>query len=182
MANKQLFFFATGADLAEMLSIVEAQANVTYHKSGLLSKEEMASHPALPKESLGIAESGDNNQCISYLVLYPDTELQVRVVPQRAGGEKMAIDQQRNPASLFFRPAGKYAQGQAIIEGKIGTISTDKQSIDLFNLFAKALRSKFKKANNYLVGKEAMEHYTNGWRLVQNVSSPKDYDFQVTNS
>lgn len=177
MNAKQVFFFGTSADMAELIESIESKKNLIYHKAGLLEENELVSFSSLINANIGTTEYGENNLCPAYIVVESGTDINIRTVPQRAGGEKLAIDQATNPASIYFRPGGSY-KSEAIIEGKCGTISTDEKSQDIFNLFSQELKTKFKKNKGYFIGKEALESYYKEVRLTQNVKSPLEYDFQ----
>lgn len=179
MATKQVLFFATKNDLIQVIEKIEAETSVKYHRGGLLNKEELKEYSSLMQEGIGVSKYGDNNLCTSYLVINDNLEFEIRNLPQRNGEVKYALDQKLNRASIFFRPCGIYKKEQAIIEGKLATISEEKLSIQLFNIFFKELKSKFTKVKGYLVGKEAFEYYNSGWRLTQNAHTPKEYDLKL---
>jgi hypothetical protein len=179
MPSKQTLFFATAADIKEVIQNIESSNKLKYQRMGLLEQSELKSADSLLNNGLGIANAGDNNLCTSFLVIDRNKEIVSREIPQKAGGIKFAIDQLKNPAAIEIRPAGVFESAQAIIEGRIATASADIRSAELFSLFSKALKSKFVKLNTYFVGKEAFKSYEEGWRLTQSVPSPKDYDLKV---
>jgi len=179
MATKQIFFYATHDDLVTVIKEIEKQNKIKYYRAGLLDKKDLTEYSTLLSNELGIANSGDNNLCNSYIVLDAIQNLQLREVPQRKGGVKFAVDQMMNKNSIYFRPCGKLQESQAIVEGKVGTISDDKSSIQLFNCFTKEFKSSFVKIKGILIGKVAYDHYKDGWRLTQNIQSPKEYDLRI---
>lgn len=179
MATKQIFFYATNSDLNEVISNLESTSNIKYYKSGLLSNSETQPYISLLDEKPGITKAGDNNQCASYLIIKADEEIVFRKVVQNNGEEKIAIDQMKNPCSVYFRPGGIFNPEMGIIEGKVGIISNDAKALELFKLISTEFKSKFLKFKGYMVGRNALECYRNGWRLTQNTNSPKDYDLKL---
>jgi hypothetical protein len=179
MPTKQILFFATAIDLIEILKNIESKIGIKYYISGLLNENQLTKYTSLVRETIGITQFGDNNLCTSYLVINSDNEIKMRHIDQLDGKSKIGIDQRVNPESIYFRPGGQFEAENSIIEGKIGTISNEKQSSELFNAFSKEFKSRCIKVKGYLVGKDAFEKYKLGWRLTQNVGAPKEYDLQL---
>ncbi len=94
MASTEVQFFATRADLEEIITAVEAQRQLAYVRTGLF--DEPTFEPVeslLPIPEIGTAQAGSAVQCPAYLVAARPFAPVVRSVPQRRGGTKYAIDQ-----------------------------------------------------------------------------------------
>lgn len=172
----QLSFFATNSDLKEVLSEFEQASQINYNRAGLLDNKDIKVYSSLINENIGIATTTDSNTCVSFLILDRRDDVKIRTISQNDGGQKFAIDQLKNPSSIFFRPGGIIEENKAIIEGKIGTVSSDQTSIQIFNAFSKIIKQKFSKLKGYYLGNQASKLLKEGWRLTQNVNAPKDYD------
>ena len=179
MPSKQLYFYATSPDILEVIATLEAEQPIKYYQAGLRRPDETKVYSSLLHVGIGEVDAGENNYCPGYIILPENVAVQLRTVPQYNGETKVAIDQKLNPSSIYFRPCGKYSRGQAIIEGSLGTISTDPLSIDLFKTFSKHIRSRFVKIEKAFVGKNAMHFLQLGWRLTQNLQSPRASDIQL---
>lgn len=177
---KQVFFYATPSDLKELIQIIESQNSLTYHLAGLLEKENIAEYASLLNApSLGNASAPDKDFCDRFVVLYSKNLLNIREVEQSRGGIKYAIDQLKNPTSILFSPCGIYDSENMIIEGNVGTVSADKESLEIFNIFNKTIKKTFLKFKNVFLGKGAHELYTKGWRLTPNKNLSNNFDFNI---
>ena len=178
MATNQLSFFATKADLELLLRAIESEQSLQFMTTGLFESskvEPMQSLVSAP--GLGHLFAGDHNQGACYLVASRETSIEVRPVPQRRGGIKYAVDQQANPKTIAFRPSGAFGEN-CLIDGQVGTIADDPDSLELFQLFSKEIRRQFTKIKGFYVGKEAGELMDKGWRLTANAKSPALYDLK----
>jgi hypothetical protein len=182
MKSKQIVFFAILSDMEPILKKVESSLSVQYFKTGLLDSRDIPHYQSIfDAPDLGFTLSGDWNRTDSYLVLPKTISLNIRDVPQRAGGVKYAVDQSVNGKSVELKVGGIYKDKEHIlVAGLIGTISEDDFSVDTFKLFSSLIRKEFKKIGSFYVGKSAEEKLRSGWRLVTNDKSPKEYDLAVS--
>lgn len=111
----------------------------------------------------------------AYLVYDKGLDITVRPVPQRKGGVKYAVDILENPHTVDLS-CGGLLEGQRLIAGQVGTITTGKPAEEIYALFAKVIRRKFEKIKSYYVGPEAVELLDNGLRLTPTAKSPETYD------
>ena len=168
--------FATRGDVLALLGSVEETRAIQYVLVGLFDREPpIVATAAHEIENLGIAQSGDQNLVPAFLVQDPKSKVNVRRIPQRRGGVKYAIDQLKNPKSVVISAGGEYRE-EALIAGQIGTVSSDKDSLALLDVFAYELRKRFIKIQAYWVGKCAARALESGLRLTANITAPKEAD------
>lgn len=174
-------FFAVLSDIEPLIRDVESINSLTYYKTGLLDKQDMrVYHSLFELPNLGITSSGDWNKIENFLVVKTDTNIVAREVPQRTGGVKYAIDQMVNPKSIEIKVGGVYSNKEnVIVAGRIATISTENDSNELYKLFTGKLKKSFTRIGSFYVGKFAETRLREGWRLVTNERSPKEYDLTI---
>jgi hypothetical protein len=178
MTRNQISFFATKADLEAFLRSVESKWQPQFVETGLFDSPKVERVYSLASaSSLGVLSAGDHNQGPCYLIAPREVNIGVRSVPQRRGGIKYAVDQEDNPRTIVFRPSGIF-NGCCLIDGQMGTISSDVISLELFQSFRKEMHLRFDRVKDFLVGKEAGELLDSGWRLTANEKSPVLYDLR----
>jgi hypothetical protein len=174
--SNSLHFFATRRDLEGVLQAIESYHPVVYVKAGISRLPEVQRvSSGLDIPGLGVATAGDQNQQQWYLVTEPRVEVEIESIPQRRGGMRFAIDQQKNPHSIAFRPGGVF-KGKCIIPGQVGSCSENIASKELLNLFVKEFRRQFTRIKSYYVGEEAAQLLDSGFRLTFNARSPVEHD------
>ena len=179
MKSQQTFFFADRHDIEPIITLIESIFDIKYCGTGMfLTIDHKYYGSLLDFEGFGSVNNGDWNQSKSFLVLPSEGELIVRNVPQKAGGIRYAIDQQNNPKSIVIKPSGIFKEG-VLVAGMLGTISHDDFSLKLFKEFSSKIKKTFTKLGQFYVGPNAKVKLENGWRLVTNEQSPKEYD--ITN-
>jgi hypothetical protein len=178
MQGQQTMFFIVLDDVLPILKEGEYINDILYYESGLLDSKVIKEYNSiLDIPGIGFTASGDWNRIDSYLALKKQTPLNIREVPQRAGGLKFAVDQLMNPKSIEIKLGGIYKEvGNVIVAGRIATVSEDKDSKELFRFFSSKIKKQFKRIGMFYVGKMAEEKLKLGWRLVTNDKSPKEYD------
>lgn len=103
-----------------------------------------------------------------------------RVVIQKDGTTKFAIDQMINPKSIELKVGGIYlAEEKVIIAGRVATISNGMDSNVLFKLFASKIKKSFRVIDSFYVGPLAEVRLKKGWRLVANTKLARDFDLKV---
>lgn len=178
MKKNQLNLFATKSDLENLLQAVESKYPLQFVRTGLFDSPVIeALQSLLDVPDIGKVSVGDAVQAPRYLVAIRTTHVEVETVPQRRGGIKYSVSQKNNPKTVVFSPGGVFAE-TALIDGAVGTISDDLNSLELFRLFSKEIQGQFKKIREYYVGKEAASLLDKGWRLTHNVRSPILYDLK----
>ena len=160
-------FFATSRDMVELLTRVSLKRDLKFVVSGLFDTQEIQSSTTVSKI----------NSEINYLVADHDLFIETRVVPQRKGGEKFAVDQLANQKTVVLRPGGRI-EDSCLVAGQIGTASEDPISLQIYKLFLTEIRSQFNKIKSYYVGPEASCLLDEGVRLTTNPKASKVYDLK----
>ena len=160
----------------------EATVDIRYYKTGLLNSKSIPSYNSIfDTPNVGLTSSGDWNRIDDYLVMKKSTLLNIEEVPQRVGGIKFAVDQLLNPKSVTLKVGGIYQEKENIIvAGRIATVSEVNDSNELYKLFSTKIKKTFKRIGTFYVGKIAEEKLKEGWRLVTNEKSPKEYDLALS--
>jgi len=182
MKSKQTMFFAILEDVENILQEIETTIGIRYYKAGLLDTASIPTYNSIfDAPNLGFALSGDWNRIDSYIILKEATSLNIREVPQSAGGKKFAVDQMNNPKSIELKLGGIYQDKEnVIVAGRVATISDDSDSSELYKLFSNKIKKTFRKIDAFYVGQIAEKKLKEGWRLVTNEKSPKEYDLSFS--
>ena len=178
MANKQIMFFATTADIISVMSALEIAESLQYTRAGLFNTnrpQNYLSYIDIPDFGRTTHPNAVGNPM--YLLSSQVVQIKVRDVPQKSGGVLFAIDQLENPDSVVLRPGGWYGN-DVILYGMLGTVSQSAESKRLFILVAKVFRKHFTKQQEFLVGPDAREAWNAGVRLTIGASSPLEFDLK----
>jgi len=178
MKSKQTMFFGVFEDFEVVLRDFEASIDICYYKAGLLDTELIPAYDSLfDAPHVGVALAGDWNRLDTYLILRKSVPLDVRVIPQRSGGTKFAVDQMNNAASIELKLGG-ILEGKegVIVAGRVATISEDRYSLEMYNLLSKNLKKAFHRIGAFYVGKIAEQKLNEGWRLVTNEKLSREFD------
>lgn len=165
MSKKATPFFATHGDLVAIAREVLEVRPVDFVLGGLFVE------PTL----VVLRDICDLGEFESYLVVDHGIPVNFRAVPQRSGGQLYAVDQVNNPNTIVLQAGGRRAE-QQLIAGQVGTVGNNKQSDELFGLFAKIIRKRFEKIKSFYVGPEAAAMLDNGSRLSSTPKSPQAFD------
>src|ERR1700740_3616800 len=129
MSRKLTPFFATHGDLAAIARDAIAVRPVDFVHGGLFAEAGLTV----------LADIDDLSAFETYLIVDHGVPVNLRAVPQRAGGQKYAVDQVNNPHTIALQTGGKHTDHQ-LIAGQIGTVGNSKQSDDLYALFTRIIR------------------------------------------
>lgn len=179
MTRKENYFFATLTDIAPVLEDVESKIQLKYIEAGTFVDNErpiFSSYRELPE--LGHSVSGDNMLNPRYLVFRSGSEIAVVPVNLRNGTTGYSVDGWTNRETIVFVPGGLHDASGGVIEGRITLNSETEASIELFALFCKALRRRFRSIRGNLVGDEACAILESGGRLTQRIRSSTGYDLR----
>lgn len=114
-----------------------------------------------------------------YLIIPENNIIKEREISLYAGGYNYAVDQRENPVSAAVNVGGIYKEG-VIIAGKLGTGSTRPFSLKVFHFLSKKIEKKFRRIEEFYVGRKAEEKLDAGWRLVNNYDEEsKIYDLRM---
>ena len=178
MAESQIVFYATTADINFVLSNLEITERLQYTRAGLLEINRLQSYFSyvdIPYFGRTTHPNAVGNP--AYLLSNQSAQISIRDVPQKRSGVLFAIDQLENPDSVVLRPGGNYGN-EVILCGMVGTVSRSLASTRLYGLAAKAFRKHFVKQREFLVGPEAREAWNAGVRLTIGASSPMEFDLK----
>lgn len=171
-----MLFFATARDINPIVKAIETSFSIRYYEIGLFDFKGYKSYSSISEISnLGFPKVGDWNRDLRLLAIPKELSLVIRDVPQKAGGIKYAIDTLENQISICFQFGGIFQNG-ILLAGKCGTSFLNEFSMELFKCFSSKVKKDFKKIGTFYVGKDAEEKLIEGWRLVTNENSPKEYD------
>lgn len=167
MSSMELF--ATHLDYQPVIEQIEAHNELKYVEMGLFEDPQLhIAYSALSLDALGVSSRGDTILDERYLVIRRSVEVEVRIVPQRRGGVRYAIDMQANPAGISFKPGGLF-QERCLIRGSITAASSHTDALDLFRLFRREIKKHFVCINRVdWVGPEALKLYKAGIPLKGN--------------
>jgi hypothetical protein len=178
MTSSRIGFFATGHDLADVLSTFETNRRCHYTLCGLFVEHEPKtgkSYKEIPDLSIAIHPTAAANP--TYLVSLNGERIAIRDVRQKAGGVRFAIDQLVNENTFVVRPGGRY-DGNVLLAGEISTSSESQQSRARFKILANLVRQRFSKVNAFYLGSEALSAWKAGARLTIAVQSPPEFDLR----
>jgi len=171
--------FATRSDLEPGIRIVEANRKLQYVLCGLFDRPATTSYSSLlAVEGLGTSEYSDHIRGPRFLVMSAFRGVEVRVVPQRRGGTKYAVDQEANPSSIAILPGGLF-ENRCLLAGQIGTAAEDEEALALFRDFGKLVTKGFKRVKGYAIGPEALSLLQRGVRLTTSADTPREYDLTL---
>lgn len=182
MKSRQIMFFSLLPDIEPILKKIESSVEINYFKIGMFDSRDIPHYQSIfDAPDFGFTLSGDWNRIDSYLVMPKSALLDIRDIPQKAGGIKYAVDQSVNAKSIELKVGGIYkASENILVAGRVATISEGIFSLETFKLFSSLIRKEFKRIGTFYVGKNAEEKLRSGWRLVTNDKSPKEYDLAIS--
>ncbi len=179
MKSKQIFFFATATDIEPIIKSIETSFSIKYYEIGLFdSKINGLYNSVFEIPNLGFPKTGDWIKDTYIIAIPKDKSLVIREVPQKIGGIKYAVDALENQNSISFQFGGIYKEG-VLVAGKCGIAFLNDFSLKVFKEFSTRMSKNFKKIGTFYVGPIAEEKLKEGWRLVTNEKSPKEYDLAL---
>lgn len=165
-------FFATADDLLPIFNAVERRNRLVYTLMGLHESPELSAYHAgrdiatlrdvrhAPNTSVGPA----------YLVTLVGAHVVVRIVPQRNGSIRHAVDQLLNPDSITFEHGG-FLSPEILLNGRVGTVSDSAVAKKLCRAFYAAIAKEFIRVNAFWVGPQAHDLLLKGCRLTMGADS-----------
>jgi hypothetical protein len=170
----------------QVIRDVEAAGPLLYVLCGMFEEETPTIIEAgtdIP--NLGVSLTGISGNESTYLVVRAGTTVTVDPVPQNRGGVLYAVDQRMHPHSISLRPGGVYvgpssapAKEECVIAGDVGTGWNEDESLELYALFGKSIRKRFKCVRSNWLGPEAMRLWMNGARLTHDFRASRIYDLR----
>lgn len=179
MKSKQMTFFATKKDVLLIMERIENRFEIEYVVAGMFDSGTVTKYFTLK----GVSDIGFTNfgSWISldnrFIIVAKNTQINVREVPQRKGGTKFAIDLMHNPFAVELSTGGVYRRKHNIlVAGRLAIMNDDGFSNQVYQAAFTEIKNSFRKINTCYVGGEAEEKLKEGWRLVTNEKSSKEYD------
>jgi hypothetical protein len=179
MGRYKFMFFATAKDLAPGLSLLEAREKLQYtsmHQVDSDRPQTYLSYADIPH--FGQANDPAAVMNPAYLVALQGTVVQVKSIPQKAGGVNFAIDQTLNEDSVILRPGGVCGH-DVLLPGAIATVSESAASLELYDFMLKPYLARFTKVQEFFLGPEALELWHSGTRLTTAATSPAEFDLKA---
>ena len=173
-------FFSLMEDIDCLVLEFEAMNKVRYCLVGMHDSEAVPTYSSLRDlPNVGYVTVGDWNRIDTYLISRVSSPVVIRTVPQRSRGVKYALDQRENPQTVEIKLGGIYsAAGNVIVAGRLATVSQDSESLNMYTLLSRLLKTHFRRIESFYVGKHAEEKLYEGWRLVTNSRLPREYDLE----
>lgn len=179
MKTKEIIFFATKIDISDILQEVESTMDLFYLQCGLTDNNKIEKiRSYLHITNLGVTSYPDWMQGLCYLVFPIEVDPTIRPVNQIDGSIKYFTDQMLNRDCVELRPNGLY-HNEAVIAGRLATLSDSVLSIRLFGLFTQIIKKRFVKIGICYVGQGAETLMQKGVRLTRFVNSPKQFDLNI---
>jgi hypothetical protein len=171
-------FFASPDDLLSVFERVEARHSVSFVLAGMFDTPQFALfHAGATLPTLRSPVGRQSIESPTYLVVFDSTPLNVRSVPQRAGGTRYAIDQLENPDSTTFTHGGFHSP-DVLISGRVATVSATPAGKKLQSAFSNAIAKQFTRVNAFYVGPEACDLLRQGCRLTFSADAPPESDLE----
>jgi len=178
MGRHIFMFYATARDLRPVLSLLESKKKLQYTSMHNVESD----RPQTYYSYVDIPDFGRTNHPTavinpSYLVALQGTAVQVRIIPQRAGGVNFAIDQRLNEDTVTLRPGGMFGSN-VLLYGSIGTVSESAASLDLYDFVVEPYLALFERVHEFFLGPDAFDLWKSGVRLTTSATSPIDFDLK----
>lgn len=175
----QRHFFATPDDLLPVFERAEEKLGLVYSLTGLFESPRVTIIEAGAKlPSLNLPAEGSSTHNPTYLITSLGHTIDVRPVPQSAGGIRYAVDQLTNPDSVTFTHGGLFLP-DTLISGRVATASDTPVAKAIQSAFSNAIGKLFTRINAFYVGPDAAEMLARGCRLTHAVQSPPEYDLRL---
>lgn len=164
MTKKLTPIFATSSDLSDVAKEVCLARPLQFLDAGLRDNKIIPVFFEFPvNEFLDI--------CIACDI---GVKVPTRVVPQRRGGEKYAIE--IGDVCGVAIGGCRHIVGQRLLAGQIAPIGDGVSASEIYTLFNKTIKRSFTKIHSYYVGAEALRLFEGGTRLTPSEKSPPQYD------
>jgi hypothetical protein len=175
---KRIHIFALESDLHLILRQIEARELVTYTSTEPMPTPELQQWAhGMEIDDIGIAAGEQTALCQEFLITNFGTPVTATRVEQFDGKIRFHVDQELNPDSIVFTPAGEWKR-QMIIAGLFATLSSSSQAQGLMRLVSAAIKKHFTRVKGYWVGPRALLRLRNGFRLTMAEQSPPIYNLR----
>jgi len=178
MPTTGIHLFATKADWLLVFEGLESRVRVKYTRCDRIdgpSAKTWWTGAEIP--DLGTATGDQLVTRDAILVLEESTAIQVVATTLASGQKVFHVDQRLNPDSIVISLGGEW-KDQAIIAGRISTISMTPSAQTVMKAALRGAKKHFKRVNAYWVGPEAFAAWKDGKRLTHALQSPPEYDLR----
>jgi hypothetical protein len=166
MRGRQTHIFATPGDLVPIVQEAMMARPIRLYLTGVFER-------SAPIEIFDPAEMLPSER---YLIVDYDTAVGMdRFELRRGGGTRYSLDQGLNRESIILATSGFHTPTK-LLPGTMDTIGEGPRAVELYKLFAKLIRKRFEKIQEYYVGPEAAAALDSGSRLASTSGSPASSD------
>ncbi|MBF2715069.1 hypothetical protein [Agrobacterium vitis] len=183
---KQIFFFATPADIKPVIYALEMDKDLGFVRVGIHDRPDPPIVSSSEISQPGIATNETASGSISYLIVPRGAHLQTREYineeSSRPGTKEWSVYNGFNEESVEVTLAGLWKEG-TLLPGSVKTMHTTKWAQAIMRNFQSELKKEdFKKVQSWWLGREALQMLRTGKRLsVTAVQSPPEYDLTLEN-
>jgi hypothetical protein len=179
---KQIFFFATPADILPVLRRLELNAPLKFVEIGTLLTPNRAIYlqsSEIPNPGVATHETGSQSQ--AYMVSYRNTKNDMRVSVTKNGEKRWNLFGADNEEAVSLNMAGLWKTG-TLLPGNIAALHKSPAAQQLMKWFLSSLKQEgFTKVRSWWLGKEALEMLKAGKRLTTTAQqSPPEFDLKFS--
>jgi hypothetical protein len=179
---KQIFFFATPADIIPVLRRFESNAPLKFVEMGTLSTPNRKIYleaSQIPDPGIATHETGSLSK--GYMVSHRDTKNHMDVSITRKGEKRWNLLNSDNEEAVILGMGGLWKTG-TLLPGGIATLHQASVAQQLMKWFLLALKQEgFIKVREWWLGKEALEMLKAGKRLTTTAEqSPPEFDLKLS--
>lgn len=176
MKANRINFYATGADVRELLRFLESACRVSYTlMQNSVVRDQMTYKSWREIPHLGVATKASSAHCDQFLVLKEGQPLTVREIIGESKERRYLVDQLLNEDSVTFNAGGLW-NDDVILMGWVASTYGGPVSRELLGYFSSAFRRHFRKVKGVWVGPEADKVWRTGSRLTINAFAAREFD------
>jgi hypothetical protein len=171
-------FYATAADLRQILFLAERDGPLQYIRQGYYREadyEVLKSGLLIP--GLGFTSDPIAVANASYIVMQPGEKVVLRKVVQ-LNGIVYSVEQGAHPRCAGFMPGGWY-KDNILLYGTISSTSDSKESRTIYHRFRKGVTELGSRVRYAYVGEEAMKMLLQGAHLTGSANAPEKFDLRM---
>lgn len=178
MSRNKFYVYGTRQDWLNWTKEIESVQKIKYVQVGWFDKPLVTSFGKIADiPELGISKTGNYLTDEGYLVTYNEIEIQIEEIKGTAN-KHFAVDSQFNEDSITLRLGGIFSKNakHVIICGEIAANSEFGNAIEIYKKFHSVIRKNTIKIETYLVGKNAYELFSEGYRFTHDYKRDSKYD------
>jgi hypothetical protein len=176
MKANRINFYATAADVGELLRLVEIACRVSYTlMQNSVVDDQMTYKCWREIPNLGVATKASSANCDQFLILKEGYAIKVREIIGGRKEHRYLVDQLLNEESVTFNAGGLW-NDDVILMGWVASTYGGQVSRELLGYFSSAFRRHFRKVRGVWVGPEADKVWKSGSRLTINAFAAHEFD------